>query len=80
MVILLTICIPVTALVTGFFVLKAVQLGLRWQIEVRSEQPPSMESNPVAPIVKHVQERQYQQQVKEEASMYQEWLHGEEVR
>lgn len=41
--VILAICIPLTAFVTGYFTLKAVQMGLRWQIEVKQEQKPTME-------------------------------------
>lgn len=72
--IILALCIPVTALVTGFFTLKAVQLGLRWKIETKQEQMPTMETpkipNPIAPFVEARQE-------KESASVFNEWLNGE---
>ncbi|MFF2156065.1 hypothetical protein ACFVVQ_12185 [Paenibacillus chitinolyticus] len=41
--VIVSICIPVTALVMGFFVLKAVQLGLRWQVEVKEGKEPTMD-------------------------------------
>ncbi len=68
---ILIICIPITALVVGFLVLKAVQLGLRWQVEVKNEQAPSMKSipNPIAPIVEARQE-------KEVENMLSEWMNG----
>lgn len=49
---ILVICIPVTAIGTGFLVLKAVQLGLRWQMQVQAKQEPTMEiKNPIEPII-----------------------------
>ncbi|MFE3973180.1 MULTISPECIES: hypothetical protein [unclassified Peribacillus] len=73
MVIILAVCIPVTAIVTGFFTLKAVQLGLRWQMETKQEKPPTMETpkipNPIAPIIEAKQER-------ETASIFNEWVYG----
>lgn len=72
--IILALCIPVTALVTGFFTLKALQLGLRWQMEAKKEQPPTMITpkipNPIAPFVEARQE-------KETASLFNEWVNGE---
>ncbi|MFC5775153.1 hypothetical protein [Ectobacillus antri] len=76
MVITLALLIPVTALVTGYFTLKAVQLGLRWQIEVRSEQPPSMET-PVTQVQRVVQERQEFKDTQEQIAVMNEWLNGE---
>lgn len=68
---ILIICIPITALVVGFLVLKAVQLGLRWQVEVKKEQEPSMKPipNPITPIVEARQE-------KEVESVLHEWMNG----
>jgi len=75
LVIILALCIPVTALVTGFFVLKAVHLGLRWQIETKQEQMPTMETpkipNPLAGFTEARQE-------KEQASVFNEWFNGVE--
>ncbi|MFC8561403.1 hypothetical protein [Peribacillus frigoritolerans] len=73
MVIIIALCIPVTAIVTGFLTFKAVQLGLRWQIETKQEQIPTMETpklpNPIAPIMEARQE-------KEAASVFYEWTNG----
>lgn len=70
MTIILALCIPVTSLVTGFFVLKAVQLGLRWQIQTKQEQQPTMEiKNPITPVL-------HQRQEKEQTNILAEWLNG----
>lgn len=70
----LLLCIPVTAIVTGFFVLKAVQLGLRWQIQIKHEEKPSMEvQNPINTVVNTVKEKQSE---KEQANILNEWLNG----
>jgi hypothetical protein len=65
--------IPVIILVTGFITFKAVQLGLRWQIETKQEQAPTLETlkipNPIAPIIERKQE-------KEQASILDEWVNG----
>ena len=52
MVIILALCIPLAFIAGGFVAYKGVQLGLRWQIEAKQEQPPTMETpkNPIAPI------------------------------
>ena len=72
MTIILALCIPITAIVVGFFVLKAVQLGLRWQIETKNEQKPTMElKNPIEPIIQSKQE-------KEQINLLHEWINGEE--
>lgn len=71
MVILFALCIPVTAIiVTGLFVLKAVQLGLRWQIQTAKNEQPTLEiKNPIQPIVEAKQE-------KDQANILNEWLNG----
>jgi Na+/H+-dicarboxylate symporter len=51
----LIICIPITAIVVGFLVLKSVQVGLRWQIQTAQKQEPELKS-PIQPIVEAVQE------------------------
>jgi hypothetical protein len=78
--IILALCIPVTAIVTGFFVLKSIQLGLKWQIETKQEQIPTLQVNPIAPIIKAKQEKESMQQEKETTSILHEWLNGEESR
>ena len=72
MVIILAICIPVTALVTGFFTLKGVHMGLKWQYEMKHEQKPEMDS-PIAPVVNpFINEKQE----KQAANIMEEWLNG----
>ena len=79
MVIILALCIPVTAIVTGFLTFKAVQLGLRWQIETKQEQMPTMETpkipNPIAPIMEARQEAKQS----EASIIYSEWMNGPSV-
>lgn len=73
MVILLIICIPVSIALTGFIVLKSVQLGLRWQIQGKEKQRPTMEKNPIQTILE-------QKEAKKEAGgvneVLDEWLNG----
>jgi hypothetical protein len=75
--IILAICIPLTAVVVGFLVLKSVQLGLKWQMETKQEQLPTMEVNPIAPIIEAKQEKEAMKQEKETNSILHEWLNGE---
>lgn len=71
----------VNAIVTGLFVLKSVQLGLRWQVEVRSEQPPSMETPaPVQVVKEYVEKRQEQRETQDQTAILNEWLNGAEGR
>lgn len=68
----LALLIPVSIVATGFFVLKAVQLGLRWQMEIKKEEKPTMEvKNPIQPIIQ-------QRQEKEQTNILNEWFHGEQ--
>ena len=75
--IILALCIPVTAIVTGFLTFKALQLGLRWNIEVKKEQAPTLEVNPIKPIIEAKQEKEAIKQEKETNSILHEWLNGE---
>jgi hypothetical protein len=75
--ILLVLCIPVIAIVTGFLVFKSVQLGLRWQIETKKEQEPTLNS-PIQPIVEKVEQKQAEKQENETASIFNEWVNGPE--
>ncbi|WP_026676768.1 hypothetical protein [Fictibacillus gelatini] len=69
--IILACTIPVSMFAAGFFAYKGVQLGLRWQIEVRNEKPPTMDmpKNPIEPIIQSKQE-------KEQVNILAEWLNG----
>lgn len=72
MVTLLILCIPLTAAVVGFFVLKAVQLGLRWQIQTMKQETPTMEiPNPIQPIVEAKEQ-------KKQENIFNEWFNGAE--
>jgi hypothetical protein len=77
MVITLLILFPLIIAVTGFLVLKGVQLGLRWQLQTKQERPPTMES-PIAPIMEKVEQRQAEKQQEEIKSLYSEWMNGAE--
>lgn len=70
--IILAIILPISIAITGFLVWKSVQLGLRWQVEVRHEKPPTMEKpqNPLEPL-------QQAKQIKQQESILDEWVNGE---
>lgn len=78
MTIILALCIPLTAFVVGFLVLKSVQLGLKWQIQTSKEEQPSLEVNPIKPIVEAKQAGKQEQQNTEQVSILSEWLYGEQ--
>lgn len=71
MTITLLLLIPVIIAITGFISVKSVQLGLRWQVEVKQEQPPTMKPipNPIANVLDAKQE-------KEVESIVDEWFNG----
>jgi hypothetical protein len=75
MTITLIICIPITALVVGFLVLKSVQLGLRWQLQTKQEQPPTFDS-PIQPIIDKVEQKQQVKQAEASESVFNEWMNG----
>jgi hypothetical protein len=75
----LIICIPITALVVGFLVLKSVHLGLKWQFQAKQEQPPTFDS-PIQPIIDKMEQKQQVKQVDEQASILHEYLNGAEER
>lgn len=80
-IILLSLCIPLTAVIVGFFVLKSVQLGLRWQIQTMQNKPPDLKiPNPIQPIVEMKQAKQAEQQGKEMQNILDEWVNGAEER
>lgn len=75
----LIICIPITALVVGFLVLKSVHIGLKWQFQAKQEQPPTLDS-PLQPILDKVEQKQQVKQVEEVKSVFNEWVNGPEER
>jgi hypothetical protein len=70
-VIILALCIPITAIVTGYFTLKAVQLGLRWQIETKQQQLPTMDK----PVVNPFESNKNVPDISD-PNILQEWLNG----
>jgi hypothetical protein len=77
MTITLIICIPITALVVGFLVLKSVHLGLKWQFQAKQEQPPTLDS-PLQPILDKVEHKQQAKQAETIESVFNEWVNGAE--
>lgn len=73
MVIALIICIPVAILLTGIVVLKAVQLGLRWQLQAVEKREPTMHN----PIIEVVQQKKEEKARDEAKSYIEEVLYGE---
>lgn len=69
-IILIALCIPLTAFVVGVLVLKALQLGLKWQIQTEKKEEPTMEiKNPIQPIFEAKQTREVE-------NIMDEWFNG----
>ncbi|WP_416731364.1 hypothetical protein [Fictibacillus sp. JL2B1089] len=81
-VIILSLCIPLAFIAGGFVAYKGVQLGLRWQSEVKQERVPTMKTisipNPIAQIKEAKQERELAKQMEETKSIFNEWVNGAE--
>lgn len=72
-IILIGVLFIVNSALTVFLSLKCIQLGLRWQVEVRQERPPTMEiKNPIEAIQQVKQEKSE----KEAENTFSEWLFG----
>jgi hypothetical protein len=63
------------AIVTGFLTFKSVQLGLRWQMEIKQVRPPTLNS-PIQPIIEKVEQIQQGKQEQEVKSVFNEWVNG----
>jgi uncharacterized protein YneF (UPF0154 family) len=65
------------AYLAGFFVaIKAVHLGLRWQIQTAEKKEPELHS-PIQPIVEAVQQKKADEINQYAKEQIQEWLFGE---
>lgn len=65
------------AFLAGFFTaIKAVQLGLKWQIQTAEKKEPELHS-PIQPIVEAVQQRKTDEINQYAKEQIQEWLFGE---
>jgi hypothetical protein len=56
----------------GYFTLKAVQLGLRWQIETKQEQLPTMDQ----PVMNPFEPSEPKKPVVMDDNILHEWLNG----
>jgi hypothetical protein len=74
--IILSISLLVSFL-AGFLVcLKAVQVGLRWQIQTAEKKEPELKG-PIQPIVEAVQQKQTTQANNLQKEIINEWLYGD---
>jgi Mg2+/Co2+ transporter CorB len=71
----LIICIPITALVVGFLILKAVQLGLKWNVQMKQDKEPELRTV-VDDIKDHAQEKKAEKQAEITQSIFDEWTNG----
>jgi len=72
MTIILSLCIPLTAFVVGFLVLKSVQLGLRWQIQTAKQEQPTMEA-PLQAVAESIVESRQDKGI---TDLMDEWVNG----
>lgn len=72
MLIALLIAIPVTNIITGYLVFKAVQVGLRWNMQLKKDQEPILNN----PIKQHFEEKK-EAKMAEEAKKEQEKFDSE---
>lgn len=70
--IVLIICIPITAIVVGFLVLKSVQLGLKWQIQTAEKKEPELHS-PIDKVVEAVQTKKAEEKAQYSIEQMREW-------
>jgi hypothetical protein len=75
--IILLICFSLAFISGGFIAFKGVQLGLRWQMETKQEQQPTL-NTPIQPIIEKVEQKQAEKQEKEVNSIFNEWVNGAE--
>jgi hypothetical protein len=52
----LIISIPIILIIFGFFMLKFMQLGIKWGMQAKEGVQPELK-NPIAPIVEGIQQR-----------------------
>lgn len=73
MYIALIICIPVVAMITGYFTLKAYQMGLKHNYELKHDIKPT---EPKSPIIEHIEQKEKSKQREEYTNIVDEWLNG----
>lgn len=71
----LIIMIPITLIVFGFFMLKSVQLGLKWGMQAKEGIQPELK--PFAPIVEAVQQNKANKINNNQTEVINEWMFGE---
>jgi hypothetical protein len=76
---ILALCIPLAFIAGGFVAYKGVQLGLRWQVEAKQEQLPTLNS-PIQPIIEKAEQKQAEKQYEEIKSVFSEWTSGVDER
>lgn len=65
------------AFLTGFFVaIKAVHLGLKWNIQTAEKKEPELKSV-FSPVVEAVQNHKAERQAEYAQSQFAEWINGE---
>lgn len=74
MVIALIISLPVSIALTGFLVLKSVQLGLKWQMQAEKKQDPTLTIP--NPIKEHTEAKEAVKQAEFTNNIMSEWLNG----
>jgi hypothetical protein len=65
----LLISIPITNLITGYLVFKAVQIGLRWNMQLKKDQEPIL-NNPIKQHFEEKKEVKMEQEVKKEQERF----------
>jgi hypothetical protein len=66
--------LPISFLLVGFLVLKSVQLGLKWQLQIEAKEVPTLTiPNPIADFNQH---RNQAKQEKFTNDVLDEWLNG----
>jgi hypothetical protein len=74
-VIILALCIPLSFIAGGFVAYKGVQLGLRWQTEIKKEKEPLL-TNPLKPLVDPIVMAKNKKAESEQTNILNEWLNG----
>lgn len=68
----------IAAFISGFFVaLISVKVGLKWRIELSQGKAPTLNINPIAPIVEAAQQSKVDKANNYSKEQMQEWLFGD---
>lgn len=72
------ICMILLGFALGSFItIKSIQIGLRWQIQAKQEQKPTV-SNPITDIKQAVENKKVVKDIIEQQNVVKEWLYGEQ--